>query len=50
MSISELIRLIIVSIAVTVFVFFRCKSIFEEKDQPPQDHITSGKVACQYPQ
>lgn len=41
MSISELIRLIIVSIAVTVFVFFRCKSIFEEKDQPPQDHITS---------
>lgn len=41
MRVSELIRLIIVTVAVTVFVFFRCKSIFEEKDQPAQNHITS---------
>ncbi len=35
---AEFIRLILVAIVVTIFVFFRCKSIFEEKDQPPQDH------------
>ena len=41
MKIGELLLTFVVAIAVTVFVFFRCKSILEEKDEPAQDHVTA---------
>lgn len=41
MKIGELLLTFVVAIAVTVFVFFRCKSILEEKDEPAQDHIAT---------
>lgn len=41
MKIGDLLMTLVVAIAVTVFVFFRCKSIFEEKDKPAQNHIAT---------
>ncbi len=39
-TVGEMIRLLIVGAVVTVVVFFRCKSILKEKDQPSQHHVT----------
>lgn len=37
----ELFNLMLVTVAVTIFVFFRCKSIFQEENQPSQNHVAS---------
>lgn len=41
MRIGDLLMTLVVAIAVTVFVFFRCRSILEEKDEPAQHHLTA---------
>ena len=38
---GDLLMTLVVAIAVTVFVFFRCRSILEEKDEPAQHHLTA---------
>lgn len=41
MKIGDLLMTLVIAIVVTVFVFFRCRSILEEKDEPAQDHVTA---------
>ena len=41
MKIGDLLMTLVVAVAVAVFVFFRCRSILEEKDEPAQHHLTA---------
>lgn len=45
MKIGELLMTLVVAIAVTVFVFFRCKSIFREKHGTPPEAPAAVEAA-----